>query len=146
MKNKNKGFTLVETLAVLVILAIMAMVAVPAMTGFIEDAKKKSYIAEATVVCTAVQTYINEEYALNGRLDVFDTMDQLSTRELGDPENALHDILEGSYTEGAKIGELYLDDNYVPLKFMGLAYFVKGYRIEIRPGQTVKATKISEKD
>ena len=45
-KNKKKGFTLVELIVVLVILAILAALLIPALTGYIDKAKKKDVIAE----------------------------------------------------------------------------------------------------
>ena len=43
----KKGFTLVEIIVVLVILAILAAIAVPSVLGYVEEAKKEKYIAEA---------------------------------------------------------------------------------------------------
>jgi prepilin-type N-terminal cleavage/methylation domain-containing protein len=40
------GFTLVEVIVVLVILAILAAIAIPALTGYIDKAQDKQYIAE----------------------------------------------------------------------------------------------------
>ena len=40
MKRNTKGFTLVELLAVIVILAIIALIATPIILGVIEDARK----------------------------------------------------------------------------------------------------------
>ena len=45
--NIRKGFTLVEIIVVLVILAILAAIAVPSVLGYVEEAKKEKYIAEA---------------------------------------------------------------------------------------------------
>ena len=41
-KNKKRGFTLVELIVVLVILAILAALLIPALTGYIDKAKKRS--------------------------------------------------------------------------------------------------------
>lgn len=46
-KSNKKGFTLVEIIVVLVILAILAAIAVPSVLGYVEEAKKEKYIAEA---------------------------------------------------------------------------------------------------
>ena len=44
MKNKGRGFTLVELLAVIVILAIILVIAVPKITDTIKNSKKASYL------------------------------------------------------------------------------------------------------
>lgn len=54
--NNKKGFTLIEVIVVLVILGILAAIAVPAVTGYIDDAKKSKYIAEARSIYLVVQT------------------------------------------------------------------------------------------
>lgn len=55
LRNNSDGFTLIEVLAVLVIIAILAAVAIPTMSGFIEDARKKSYTSQARNVYVAAQ-------------------------------------------------------------------------------------------
>ena len=65
MKNNKKGFTLVELIVVLVILAILAALLIPALTGYIDRAKKKSIIAETRQVVMAAQTLVDEAYAKN---------------------------------------------------------------------------------
>lgn len=62
-KNKKKGFTLVELIVVLVILAILAALLIPALTGYIDKAKKKDVIAETRQVVMAAQTLTDEAYA-----------------------------------------------------------------------------------
>lgn len=52
-KNKKKGFTLIELLAVVVIIGVMMIIAVPSVTEYINDSKKKTYINSA-------QSYIKE--------------------------------------------------------------------------------------
>lgn len=61
MKNK-KGFTLVELIVVLVILAILAALLVPALTGYIDKARKQSIIAETRQCVMAAQTIASEKY------------------------------------------------------------------------------------
>lgn len=55
IRENRDGFTLIEVLAVLVIIAILAAVAIPTMSGFITDAKKKSYTSQARNVYVAAQ-------------------------------------------------------------------------------------------
>ena len=63
LKENKKGFTLVELIVVLVILAILAALLVPALTGYIDRAKKKSVIAETRQAVMAAQTLVDEAYA-----------------------------------------------------------------------------------
>ncbi len=61
--KEKKGFTLVELIVVLVILAILAALLIPALTGYIDKAKKKSIIAETRQAVMATQTLVDEAYA-----------------------------------------------------------------------------------
>lgn len=65
MWKKKKGFTLVEVIVVLVILAILAAIAIPALTGYIDRAKQKTYETEAKGIFTAAQAAVAEEFAEN---------------------------------------------------------------------------------
>lgn len=59
-KQDCRGFTLVEIIVVLVILAILAAFTIPAMLGFVEDARGKAYITEAREIYTAMQSALTE--------------------------------------------------------------------------------------
>jgi prepilin-type N-terminal cleavage/methylation domain-containing protein len=60
---KQRGFTLVEVIVVLVILAILAAIAIPALTGYIDKAEDKEYIAKARNISMAIKTLLSEDYA-----------------------------------------------------------------------------------
>ena len=60
--NKDKGFTLVELIVVLVILAILAAILVPALLGYIDRAKEKQYVLNAKSALTATQAELSSIY------------------------------------------------------------------------------------
>ena len=62
-KNDNKGFTLVELIVVLVILAILAAILVPALLGYIDEAKQKQLVLNGKSVYTAAQAVASEMFA-----------------------------------------------------------------------------------
>src|SRR5574344_914937 len=62
MSNK-KGFTLIELLAVIVILGVIMVIAVPAITNYINNSRKDSYISTAKQYIDALKKDIlNEEF------------------------------------------------------------------------------------
>lgn len=65
LKKNQKGFTLVELIVVLVILAILAAFTIPAMLGFVDDARSKASVAEGREIYVAVQSAATEETSKN---------------------------------------------------------------------------------
>lgn len=64
-KNTKRGFTLVELIVVLVILAILAALLIPALTGYIDKARKSQVVAETRMLTQAVQTEMSTLYGSN---------------------------------------------------------------------------------
>ena len=66
MKNK-KGFTLIELLAVIIILGVLMIIAVPAVTKYINDSRKSSYVDIARNISSGVRNLVH-----SGELDLSD--------------------------------------------------------------------------
>ena len=67
MKNK-KGFTLIELLAVVIILGILLVIAVPAVSQYIEDSRKTSYVNIAKSLGGGARNLVN-----SAKFDLTDT-------------------------------------------------------------------------
>lgn len=107
--NKKKGFTLVELIVVLVILAILAALLIPALTGYINKAKRKSIVAETRQVVMAAQTLADEAYGKtdigsNGTISFGDgsngTINKDEVKKLAEVDGTI-----GTITIGAKDGQ-----------------------------------------
>jgi len=67
MKKRNmnkKGFTLIELLAVIVILGVIMAIAIPSMTGYIENSKKDTMLDTAQQYIDGAKTLLISENAL----------------------------------------------------------------------------------
>lgn len=65
LRKKSEGFTLVELIVVLIILAILAAFTIPAMLGFVNEARDKAFIAQAREVYVAAQSVATEQAVTN---------------------------------------------------------------------------------
>ncbi len=110
-QNSKKGFTLVELIVVLVILAVMAAMLVPALTGYIDEARKKKDYNAASEVLTAAQSAVARYYG--------DTAANAAS-----PDGAETYITEGDGVQmikdltgiNATVSEVEIDGNYVITK------------------------------
>lgn len=62
--NNRKGFTLVEVIAVVVILGVILMIAVPSITGLSNRSKEKRMIEDAKMFITLVQSKIESDTSI----------------------------------------------------------------------------------
>lgn len=62
---KNKGFTLVELMGVIVLLSILVVIAVPAITGILKQSKDKLYETQLKTIETAAKNWASEEANLS---------------------------------------------------------------------------------
>lgn len=58
MKCYKKGFTLVELLAVIVILAIILAIAIPGISNVINSSKEQAYESQKELIVNAAKKYL----------------------------------------------------------------------------------------
>ena len=123
---KKNAFTLVELLAVIVILSIILLIAVPAVKKTVDSAKKKTAENDALMIKNIAEKY----YTSN-----LDSDEDLTSIDL--TSNTL------SYSgEKPSKGYLYFTED-------GIAYgkmYVSGYCVEIKSDGTVSSDKLKESE
>lgn len=124
------GMTLVELVVVLVILMVLSSIIVPSMTGYIDRAKQQKYIMEARSVKQSMELYLLEQYA-DGELDVMEFFEEVSARELCDPDCPAAEYLKHVCSKGAYIQNLTLEEGGISICEM--VYVVDGYQVELKP-------------
>ena len=68
---KKKGFTLVELLAVIVILSLVLVIAVPSVNKYIKQSKEKAYNTQISTIIEAAQAYASANSGLLPRKEEF---------------------------------------------------------------------------
>ena len=123
---KRKGFTLVELLAVIVILAVILTIAVPAVKKTVDSAKKKSAENDALMIKNIAEKY----YTSN-----LDKDEEITGVDLSS------DTLSYSGEKPTK-GYLYFTED-------GIAYgkmYINGYCVEVKSDGTNTSEKVSIDD
>ncbi len=67
-KKKTKAFTLIELLAVIIILGVLMIIAIPSVTTYISNSRKSSYVDTAKNIVGGARNAVNE-----GKLGMYDT-------------------------------------------------------------------------
>ena len=134
-KQKQKGFTLVELIVVLVILSILAALLVPSLTGYIEKTRKTEVVAETRAITQAAQVILNETYATDNyattakKEDVTvaskDGTKYPGSNKLSDAEEKYAEVVtlsEVSSLQDGKNGKFYVVADKTSAKVMAVVY------------------------
>ncbi len=79
--NNKKGFTLVELLAVIVIMAILLMIAIPSISSILYDSRSKLYVQDASTYVTAAKQLVTDQ---TFTIDDYDTTYYIHINNLTD--------------------------------------------------------------
>ncbi len=105
-KKRSKAFTLIELLAVIIILGILMIIAIPSVTTYISNSRKSSYIDTAKNIIDGARNKVNE-----GKLDVYNpTVTYYLPGSCINTENSFKSPY-GEFTE-AYVGVTFNGDNY----------------------------------
>jgi len=96
MLRNEKGFTLVELLAVIVILGIIAAIAVPSVAGIIDNTKKDAHVANARQMIESARLAVVSE-----NINITTTATEIELTGPHAPNNATptYALFEGGYLE-----------------------------------------------
>ncbi len=73
MRKNQKGFTLIELLAVIIILGLLMAIAIPSVTRYITQSRKKTLVNSIDSFISAVTTAVNEQEfgALSNQANIY---------------------------------------------------------------------------
>ena len=121
MKKENrKGFTLVELLAVIVLMAVLITVAVPGITRIGRSLKVQSFCSKIKIIESAALEYANDYYA-DKEINNTNSIDNVSLMDLvnmgylkgdNDIKSTLTDAEKKDQANGKKFCVLYSKDSY----------------------------------
>jgi type IV pilus assembly protein PilA len=91
LKNKlkeQKGLTLIELLAVIVILGIISAIAIPSIMGLIDNSKKDAHIANAQQMINSAKLAVagDDTYTSSGFITLLDLETEGYLEEMTDPD------------------------------------------------------------
>ena len=105
LKNK-KAFTLIELLAVIIILGILMIIAIPAVTSYISESRKSAYIDSARELIAGTRNLVN-----TGKLNTYDADTTYYVPTKCIPTETGGQSPYGEFTQ-AYIGVIYEGDNF----------------------------------
>ena len=93
---KKKGFTLVELLAVIILLGLLTFVVVPSVIGFIKEAKEKSYQQQLSNLKESAIRYVSDH------TDIIDKIEKDGKYRI-----SVNDLITNGYVRKTKDGKIY---------------------------------------
>ncbi len=140
-RRSRDGVTLVEVIAVMVILAVLTAAVVPSLLGFINKVKERQYVIEAYSVKSAAQMYVTERYA-DGTLDDHKVMLKMLEGKLTSDKHVLFPYLKIQCSPGAQLkGATFKIDTGALLEII---YQVGKYQITLNEyGEQIEIVKES---
>lgn len=111
MKKNKKGFTLVELLAVIVVLAIIMIIAVPNVLDAMENARKSAFVTYGQRIIETAQTKYSTKLLFNGATSSLDGCYSIGNI-MGSSTGNYSGYIEISTSESTKTTfTLYLSDS-----------------------------------
>ena len=131
----KKAFTLIELLAVIIILAIVALIATPIVLNVVDDAKNSAAKSEASMIVSGINNYCAAsamKEQLNGTTDICKdgvTAEEVSTMvDLGNAK--VNSITYDSKVTSKKVTYLEVESNGRTVTYDGSAYSIDGVVVD----------------